>query len=167
MQNLKTDSIEWVAGIFEGEGTIYRNASKRLFLMAVKMKDGDIVKRFHLAVGCGRVKLRKPYLDYAPMWEWSLTKTNDILRLTNLLLPFMGIRRTEQINKAILGKIPLKEKQVLTDTKQYNCGYMKLGEFSSRGAKKHIRLGEKPCFVCAENQRVYLRNYLTFYEVNK
>ena len=161
------DKIEWAAGIFEGEGNIYRNDKRRIFVMSVKMKDEDIIKRFYSVVKFGRVKSRKikePY-NY-PFWEWVLTRTNDILSLTSRLLPYMGMRRTEQIRKAILGKSLVKERQFLKEVPE--CNYMKKGEISTRGAKKHISKGEKPCIRCAENQRLYLRKWRkAFFEANK
>lgn len=160
------DKIDWATGLFEGEGTIYRNDNKRLFIMSVQMKDEDIVKRFNEVVNCGKVFKRKPYKGYAPMWEWRLTKINDILRLAKLILPFMGKRRTEQILKAISGKKPVKEKQVLKEVPE--CGYMKKGEISNRGAKRHVSNGEKPCPTCAKNQRDYLRQWRkAFFEANR
>ena len=152
------DTIEWAAGIFEGEGCIYRHQKRRLFIMVVKMKDEDIIKRFYSVVKVGRVtsrKIKEPY-NY-PFWEWILTRTNDILKLANILLPFMGERRTEQILKAIKDVKPVKERQILKEVPE--CGYMKKGEISNRGAHKHVRIGEKPCTTCAENQRLYIRNW--------
>ena len=159
--------IEWAAGIFEGEGNIYRNDKKRIFVMSVKMKDEDVIKRFHSVVKFGRVKSRKikePY-NY-PFWEWVLTRTNDILSLTKSFIPYMGERRTEQITRAILGKSLVKEKRFLKEVAE--CDYMTKGEISTRGAKKHISKGEKPCIRCAENQRLYLRKWRrAFFEANR
>ena len=162
----RIDGIEWVAGIFEGEGNIYRNDKRRIFTMSVKMKDEDIIRRFHRSVGFGSIKKRKPYKGYAPMWEWTLCKTNDILKLCKILLPIMGHRRSTQIKIAIHGKAEVKEKQILKTVGK--CNYMQLGELSTRGAKRHIRLGETPCTICAANQREYLRRWRRrFFEANR
>ena len=135
--------------------------------MSVKMKDEDIIKRFCSIVKIGRVKVRKMKEPYNyPFWEWVLTRTNDIIRLSNQLLPYMGERRTRQILKALKGKDPIKERQILKEVPE--CGYMKKGEISSRGAKRHVQKGEKPCPTCAENQRLYLRKWRkAFFEANK
>ena len=160
------DIIEWGTGLFEGEGNIFRKDEGRLFIMSLQMKDEDVVKRFYAQVGCGKVVKRKPYKHYAPMWEWRLTRTNDILRLCELFLPFMGKRRTSQIKKAIKGKTYIKERQELKTTLS-DCGYMKKGEISSRGAKRHVRIGEKPCPVCAHNQFLYNRHWRNlFFKAN-
>lgn len=156
----QNDKIEWAVGIFEGEGNIYRNDKTRQFIMSVKMKDEDIVKRFYHCVGFGRVKKRKPYRGYAPMWEWQLTRTNDILDLSEIILPLMGKRRKKLILQAIKNKKRVKEKQKLKKVPE--CNYMKEGELSSRGAKKHIRNGEKPCNRCKKNQREYNRKWRNF-----
>ena len=160
-------TTEWVAGLFEGEGNIYRNDKRRIFVMSVKMKDEDIIKRFYSIVKVGRVKVRKMKEPYNyPFWEWILTKTNDIIRLSNRLLPYMGQRRTKQILKALEGKYFIKERQILKEVLE--CNYMENGEASSRGAKMHIRKGEKPCIRCAKNQRLYLRRWRkAFFEANK
>ncbi len=134
--------------------------------MSVKMNDEDIIKRFHTVVGYGRVIKRKPYLHHDPMWEWRLTRTNDILKLSKKFLPFMGLRRTKQILTATKGKVPVKKRQVLKIVPE--CGYMKPDEISNRGAHKHVRVGEKPCPTCAENQHKYLRQWRkAFFEANK
>ncbi len=167
------DKIEWAAGLFEGEGNIYRNDIRRAigsgyaFNMSLKMKDEDIVKRFYPVVKVGKVKARKikePY-NY-PFWEWTLGRTNEILDLCKKLLPFMGKRRTKQIKVAIKGKKYLKKHRILKVVPE--CNYMKIGEISSRGARNHVRKGEKPCIRCAENQREYLRRWRkAFYKANK
>ena len=148
------DTIEWAAGLFEGEGNIYRNDILRVLKMSVKMKDEDIVKRFCKCVNCGKVVKMKSYKGYAPMWDWRLGQTNYVLRLAPQFLPFMGQRRTKQILKALEGKHFIKEKQILKKVSE--CNYMRKGEISTRGAKMHVRKGEKPCIRCAENQREYL-----------
>jgi len=162
------DTIEWAAGLFEGEGNIYRNDERRIFAMSVKMKDEDIIKRFHAVVKLGRVKARKikePY-NY-PFWEWVLTRTNDILYLANKFLPYMGERRTKLIKKAIKNKV-LRNKPRRELKSVPKCGYMKKGEISSRGARRHVRKGEKPCSICAENQRLYLRKWRkAFFKANQ
>ena len=159
------DTIDWAAGLFEGEGNIYRNDNRKrigsgsIFVMSVKMKDEDVVKRFHFVVKVGRVKAKKipqPY-DY-PFWEWTLTRTNEILDLCKKLLPFMGKRRINQIKKATKGKVYLKPRRKLNPTSSV-CKYMKKGEISNRGAHYHIRKGEKPCLVCAHNQRLYYQQW--------
>ena len=167
------DTIEWAAGIFEGEGNIYRNDNKKrigsgsIFIMSVQMKDEDVVKRFHRIVNYGKIIKRKPYKNYAPMWEWRLTRTNNILDLCHKLLPFMGKRRTKQIRKAIKGKVYIKPRRKLKAT-PLHCEYMKKGEISNRGAHYHIRKGEKPCLICAYNQRLYYQQWRkAFYEANK
>lgn len=164
---IHNDKIEWAAGLYEGEGNIYRDDKKRQFRMTVKMKDEDIIKRFHSVVKVGRVKVRKMKEPYGyPFWEWILTKTNDILQIANQLLPFMGQRRTKQILKALKGKHILKERQILKIVPE--CGYMEKGETSTRGAKRHIRKGEKPCPTCAENQRLYLQRWRqAFFKANR
>ena len=57
-------------------------------------------------------------------------------------------------------------KQILKIVQE--CNYMEIGEISNRGARRHVRKGEKPCIRCAENQREYLRRWRkAFYEANK
>ena len=134
--------------------------------MSVKMKDEDIIRRFYAIVGCGKVVKRKAYLHYACMWEWRVTKTNEILELANKILPSMGERRREQISKALEGKRLVKERQVLKEVSE--CEFMKRGDISSRGAKRHVRKGELPCQICAENQRLYLQEWRkSFFKANQ
>lgn len=157
---------QWAIGIFEGEGNIYRNDKRRNFVMSVKMKDEDIIKRFYDIVGCGKVVKRKAYLNYDCMWEWRVTRTNEILELANKIFPFMGERRKEQISNALKGKHPVRERKILEEVPE--CGFMEKGEISARGAKRHVRKGELPCKICAENQRLYLREWRkAFFKANQ
>ena len=171
-QRQKID-IAWAAGLFEGEGNIYRKDKKRgrgsgsAFTMSLKMKDADVIKRFHRIVKCGTVKQRTQKQPYCEMWEWVLSRTNEILDLCQVLLPFMGKRRTKQIKKATKGKIYLKPRKKLK-VAPLSCKYMKRGEVSNRGAHYHIRKGEKPCLVCAYNQRLYYRKWReAFFNANR
>ena len=148
------DKIEWAAGLFEGGGDIYRNDIRRILKMSVKMKDEDIVKRFCNCVNCGKVVKRKPYNGYAPMWDWRLGKTNEVLRLARQFLPFMGKRRTILIIKALKGKSPIKERQILKEVSE--CGRMKEGEVSARGAKRHVRKGGKTMsYMCKKSKVIF------------
>ena len=95
-------TIQWFAGLFEGEGTIYRNDKTRCLIMTIKMTDKDVIEEIPRVVGVGRVSARKPFSN--PKWkdtfEWILTTRNEIIELANKITPYMGVRRSSKIREA-------------------------------------------------------------------
>jgi len=161
-------TIEWFAGLFEGEGSIYRNDKRRQLSMSIKMVDEDTVRSAYKVVGVGSVFTRLPdnNPNHKRIYDWRTGKRNEILEVAYKILPFMGKRRTVQIKKCIdgLSKLPPKRKLKIVG----NCGYVKPTECTSSGAKKHLNKGEKPCPDCASANRNYLKRWrLKFYKANK
>lgn len=106
------DSLDWVAGVFEGEGTFcsVRNLTNRFgkpgivsrFTVAVTMTDRDIIERFNKAVGVGSVKgPYQPNGNRKTVWRWSATNRKECLEVTLKLLPFLGERRTKDADRLI------------------------------------------------------------------
>jgi len=160
-------TIEWFAGLFEGEGTIYRNDKKRHLFMTVGMTDGDVIRNICTVTGVGKVYERK--FDGNPnhkiTYAWTLSRRNDLIELANKILPYMGERRTLSIKKVIKGLSKLPEKRNLKVVS--NCGFIKPTDCTSKGAKRHLNKGEKPCSDCASANRNYLRQWrLKFYKAN-
>ena len=102
-------SIEWAAGLFEGEGCIshFNKNVKRNdpWHLKVKMTDEDVLQDFFKIVGCG--KLYGPYHPpsmkphHKTYWTYMLYKTSDVLRVLRLLLPYLGKRRAAKAREVI------------------------------------------------------------------
>lgn len=92
--------IAWVAGIFEGEGTIgFSNASS--VQVQVRMSDEDIVRRLKDVTGLGHVT--GPYGGIGrnkPLWCWHVGAKRDVARLLLAVCPLLGARRRERVAEA-------------------------------------------------------------------
>jgi hypothetical protein len=91
-------SVEWAAGLFEGEGCITVKTQKGLSspMLALSMTDEDIVRHFHRVVVHGN--FTGPY-DWGnkPVWRWQCVKLAHVFELMALLGPYLGTRRQERI----------------------------------------------------------------------
>ena len=95
-------SIDWAAGIFEGEGCIYFDSSNNSWGMKVDMTDDDVVCDFYDAVN----NIGRYYGPYKPpsapsIWKpssrWVLKKRDEIFELVMLFYPYMYTRRRERM----------------------------------------------------------------------
>lgn len=109
--------IAWVAGIYEGEGCCgIRRSAIRLELT---MTDHDIITRFHEAVGVGTV--RGPYFRngsegrYKAVTHWGCGG-DDAIELLQIMLPWLGERRSERAREAIAARTTLRNRVRPQDT---------------------------------------------------
>ena len=163
----QTKTIEWFAGLFEGEGCIYRNDKKRILAMTIKMTDKDVIEDILRVTGFGRVSARKPFSNpnWKRVYEWNLTTRNEIMDLSNEILPFLGKRRSKKIKEVLRGLVKLPPKRKLKIVKR--CGLFKPTDATSKGSKTHLKNGEKPCNDCATAERNYMRKWRkAFFKAN-
>lgn len=93
-------SIEWAAGLFEGEGSIVVRPERNSIQLTVYSTDRDVLEMFLEAVEVGSIKgprKREPHKD---MWEWHAYSTNARLVL-EALLPHLGTRRLAKATEAL------------------------------------------------------------------
>ena len=95
---MTTTELAWSAGLFEGEGTIYKNKQKdRTYRMEMSMTDKDVIDRFHQAVGFGSVsevdRGKSGKEHWKPLYRWYSGKREDIRQLLSQMLPYFGNRR--------------------------------------------------------------------------
>ena len=90
-----TDTTQWAAGLFEGEGCIRKDKRKKAtFELSLGMTDLDVVERFKDYVGDGSIKLMpqaKPH--HKPYYRWTLSGKAKVRSLLSKLLPYFGNRR--------------------------------------------------------------------------
>lgn len=98
-------SIEWAAGLFEGEGSISLARSRNRIYprLVLASTDEDVVRRFHETIGVGYVngpykQANRPHTK--PTWRWEAFGTSARKALP-LLLPFLGERRTARANEVL------------------------------------------------------------------
>lgn len=88
-------TIEWAAGLFEGEGCITTADNGRYTSLQLEMTDEDIVDEFAKLMGYGNVryKIRKDHPEWKPTYRWTCQKKDEVVRILDLLLPYLGLRR--------------------------------------------------------------------------
>ena len=99
-------SIEWAAGLFEGEGCIsYDKLAPNTRILVIGMTDYDVMQDFVRLVGYGnlrgpiqRITHGKRRKDF---WEWRVKKRKEVTRILKLLLPYLGNRRAERAREAL------------------------------------------------------------------
>jgi len=95
---MRNNSIEWAAGLFEGEGSIYMNTvngGKSSYpRIAIAMTDEDVIRRFGEVVGITHYTLRKDNTpNRKPAWEWRTGVREEVIRILSMMLPYFGNRR--------------------------------------------------------------------------
>lgn len=95
-EDISSAEVAWVAGILEGEGCWTGSGNK--WRIAVRMTDVDIIERLHTLTGVGTIgKSEAPKPKHRQCYYWFVTKDIDKLWLTNLVLPWLGVRRSAKI----------------------------------------------------------------------
>ena len=86
-------SIEWAAGLFEGEGSIckLKDGRTRLFL---EMTDKDVVESFRDVLDTGSVTGPHYRADYKPVYKWNIGKQKVVKKILEAMLPLLGERRS-------------------------------------------------------------------------
>lgn len=92
----------WVAGLFEGEGTIVLNGSdrRRRVRVAVGSTDHDVLVRLQALAGG---KLNGPYSrgPNKPIWHWRIDKQAEVEAFLRLVVPHLCSRRRVKAEEAL------------------------------------------------------------------
>ena len=95
-------TIEWAAGLFEGEGCITHN-SNGLPRLIMSMTDEDVMESFRDIIGVGNVHLKKGKFKahWKPAWEWTISKQTYVYRILEDMLPYFGHRRAYKAQNSL------------------------------------------------------------------
>lgn len=98
------ENLAWAAGVYEGEGTVYKTAAGQI-QMKVKMSDEDVIRKFHKIIGTGTVV---PYNDtregsenYKPLWVWRSQCRAEVMAVLVALFTWLGERRRAKITEVL------------------------------------------------------------------
>lgn len=95
--------VAWAAGLFEGEGTAFVSGGGQR--LAIEMTDYDVLLRFQRTVGCGSLAARAPrpsaQAHHKQVWVWQVAHKMDVILVGELLLPYLGRRRTEAVERVL------------------------------------------------------------------
>ena len=91
-------SYEWAAGLFEGEGCLFKDKRYNTWTIQLRMTDLDIVQRFADIINTGN-SVREETLQPSrqgnrkPCYRWSCSRKSEIQRILLNMLPYFGQRR--------------------------------------------------------------------------
>ena len=85
-------TIEWAAGLFEGEGNIYKRPDVNRFSLTVGMTDKDVVDWFHEVMGVGNRYIRKRD-GRQDLFVWQAEKKTDVRFCLEKMVRHFGQRR--------------------------------------------------------------------------
>ena len=92
----------WLAGIYEGEGSITQRRGTNTFQIRIKMTDYDVLERVLQIAGCGTLLAVRKYEDYHKQaYQWSIGSKKDITNVLSRILPFLGHRRAYKALNAL------------------------------------------------------------------
>ena len=91
-------SIEWAAGLFEGEGSMTQDKRRnQSYQLVLRMTDKDVVEAFRDVVGYGNVvELHPPNhkkKGWSKFYSWTCCKRDQVRFILGKLLPYFGNRR--------------------------------------------------------------------------
>lgn len=88
--------IEWLAGLFEGEGSISKRGE-----LVIGMTNEQVVRRAHTVSGVGTVT--GPYWvkgkSTKPWWRWAVYKQADVQALGEKLYPHLSDERQAKLRE--------------------------------------------------------------------
>lgn len=136
--------IAWLAGLLEGEGSFLRGppSAPTTPVVKVQMTDRDIIERVAVLFGVGYVN---ESVKKEAHWKTSyqtMLRGSRAVTLMQLLRPFMGVRRQQQIDVAIAS--------YKTDTTSRNR--RKLSQEQVDEIRRRIAAGESAYRVAKEFQ---------------
>lgn len=103
------DSVDWLAGLLEGEGSFIEftdtKSDKWRCKVYLKMNDLDIIERAQLvAGGVGTIcpaNAPSKLAHWQESWQWQVQSIPDAIYVMLGVLPFMGVRRSKKIEEIL------------------------------------------------------------------
>ena len=96
-------SIEWAAGLYEGEGFLTLRKDTNRWRIAIQMTDYDVLKKFHAIVDCGKLygpwKAPSRPAHYKPSWTWQTVDVSEIFNIICEFYPHVGERRRAKFDE--------------------------------------------------------------------
>jgi hypothetical protein len=100
MQPVDLPSTAWIAGLFEGEGTISVRPGRVSVVLA--MTDRDVIARLHALTGLGTFSESQPRnVKWKRVYWWRVTYGPDVADFLRLVRPWLGERRAARADEAL------------------------------------------------------------------
>jgi hypothetical protein len=149
--------ICWVAGLFEGEGTISINSHG--VRASIEMTDIDVLENVKSNFGGSLIeqKRRKGKEHYKISWRWQLTNSKEACEFLEVILPFLYSRRSVRVNEALKWyKESIRAKEIKAAKRQILLEEIKkLGETNISHKEIAIKLNVSRSYVSYTLQGKY------------
>ena len=88
-------SLEYIAGLFDGEGYITVNKNKKAFVpvVGIKMNGFNLLKKLNIEFG-GYFYQREKYIN-RPLTEWTLRGSFQVIPFLKKIEPFLIIKKEQ------------------------------------------------------------------------
>jgi hypothetical protein len=99
-----SEGIAWVAGVFEGEGTIRVRKGNYGAQVSIRMDDRDVVERIHSIMGFGNlyeIRERRTSGRTVVQYNYQLGSAEHVCAFLEAVWPWLGARRREKAAQAI------------------------------------------------------------------
>ena len=104
--NWSRESLAWLAGLVEGEGSLTLEKNKSLLRLKVKMTDEDVIRQAALIAGVGKVY--GPYQVVAPsgmpakdQWVWVCQRSIEAYAVMVAIAPWLLSRRRKKLVEVV------------------------------------------------------------------
>lgn len=99
----------WLAGLFEGEGSVKDNNSwnpnAHSVVISITSTDFDVIERIHSLTGVGKVVFRKRANAKHPKWKpvktWRVGARDDVIFILEGIGPWLLSRRGKRVDEAL------------------------------------------------------------------
>ena len=95
-------SFEWAIGLFEGEGSLFKDKRSNTWSIQMRMTDKDVVQMFANVMGTDNLvhdesnQPRRIATGRKATYRWTCSRKTEVTRILSKMLPFLGDRRAHK-----------------------------------------------------------------------
>jgi hypothetical protein len=129
--------VAWLAGLYEGEGTLGLTTPGSGQL-TISMTDPDVIARCRMVTGLGQVRLRTTLYpgETKPRNLWTVGTRAGLMELLPALRPYLGLRRRAKVDE-VLASLALGDRR-----------RRDIVHGAKSGSMLHRRRHEPACALC-------------------
>jgi hypothetical protein len=107
MDEYRREDLAWVAGVFEGEGTIRVRRRNYGAQVSIRMDYEDVIRRIHEIMDFGNFyvlnerRKRKGAEVVAVQYNYQIASAEHVIRFPTAVLPWLSVRRKAVAEEAI------------------------------------------------------------------
>ena len=96
-------SFEWAVGLFEGEGSLFKDKRSNTWTLQMRMTDKDVVQMFADVMGTGNKvhnessQPRRIHTGHKTSYRWTCSRKAEVTRIVLKMLPLLGDRRAHKV----------------------------------------------------------------------